>query len=481
VTHAKLARISHQLSAAAADPGMSTALRSVGRLDVLSRTPAAPSRRAPCIHAHLRRLATKSDEKSGPDVLLIRPERPDPRQCPVGLGDLFPPLGLAYLKAYVQSRGFTAEILDNYVKSAPLSGTEETVRTVKEKQPRFVGVYVSSPSHREARALLDALAELTDTPILVGGPHYTVFPERAPAYVRHIVVGEGERALEKILRGAATERILREPLIEDLNELPLPSYDEFLGGEYEYAVPLFNMAPRIVTMNTSRGCPHRCLFCSVQEIWGRRYRTIRAERIFDHAAALMKDHGISGFYFREDNFTCDPGRTHAFCDLVLSSAARPYWACEARVDTLSRDPELLPHMAAAGCKGLFLGIESGSQRVLDLMDKGTTVEQNRYVLGRCRELGIITYASMCYGFPGETAEDRALTRQFLRETNPHHISEAVYIGIPTSPIYHEIKKSGQYYHEDEAGFIFPHGYEAMCRYFYGPEDIRYIPPEGIPT
>jgi anaerobic magnesium-protoporphyrin IX monomethyl ester cyclase len=103
------------------------------------------------------------------------------------------------------------------------------------------------------------------------------------------------------------------------------------------------------------------------------------------------------------------------------------------------------------------------------------------VLGRCRELGIITYASMCYGFPGETAEDRALTRQFLRETNPHHISEAVYIGIPTSPIYHEIKKSGQYYHEDEAGFIFPHGYEAMCRHFYGPEDIRYIPPEGIPT
>ena len=413
------------------------------------------------------------------DVLLIRPERPDPRKCPVGPGDLFPPLGLGFLKAYANLKGYRAEILDNHVKPRPLCSAKETVRLVKEKNPRYVGVYVSSPSYQEAMILIQTLSKQTDIPIIVGGPHYTVFPERAPDCVRYVVVGEGEQALLKILDGRAKERILREPVLDDLNDLPLPSYDEFMDGSYEYSVPMFNMPPRIVTMNTSRGCPQRCLFCSVQNIWGRRYRTFSAHRIYEHVMGLIRDHGIAGIYFREDNFTCDPRRTHAFCELVLESGLNLYWACEARADTLRRDPHLLPHMAEAGCRGIFLGIESGSQRVLDLMEKGTTVEQNREVLKRCRELGIITYASMCYGFPGEKEEDRQLTREFLDETRPDHVSEAVYIGIPTSPIYEDIKKTGQYYHEDEAGFIFPRGYESMCRHFYGPNDIRHIPREGL--
>jgi anaerobic magnesium-protoporphyrin IX monomethyl ester cyclase len=413
------------------------------------------------------------------DVLLIRPERPDPRKCPVGLGDGFPPLGLGFLKAYVRSKGFTAEILDNYVRPTPECSTAATVAYVRARNPRFVGIYVSSPSLNEALALIGALADQTSVPLVVGGPHYTVFPERAPLSVRHVVVGEGETALWRILSGTAADRVLREPVIVDLDELPFPAPDDFLTTGYEHAVPMFEMPPTVVTMNTSRGCPHECLFCSVQEIWGRRYRTFSADRVFDHVARLRRDHGVSGVYFREDNFACHAKRVHRFCDLQLEAPSRCHWACEARVDTLHRDRELLPHMAAAGCRGVFLGIESGSQRVLDLMKKGTSVDQNRWVLRECRRVGIRTYASMCYGFPGETPGDRAVTRRFLEDTQPDTVSEAVYIGIPTSPIYHRIKETGAFYHEDAAGFVFPTGYEALCRTFYPPVDGRFIPPEEV--
>ena len=411
------------------------------------------------------------------DVLLIRPHRPsDPSQSPLTLGDRRQPLGLGFLQAYLQQFGFRVEILDNDIQTPPVGTVEWTVAYARAKRPRFIGVYVHSAGVPEALALLQALRKGTDAKLMVGGPHYTLFPEDAPDYIDHVVVGEGELALLDIVSGETTERIHRRELIADLDTLPWPSYDYFINQDYIFDIAMFDMKPTVVSVNSSRGCPYGCTFCGTQAIWGRRYRIFSAEKIYDYIRELRARHNVRGIYFREDNFICNVKRVTTFCHLILRDDFPVEWACEARVDTLDRHPEMLEQMASAGCRGLYIGVESGSPRVLELMNKQITVEQIERVFAASKKYGVKTYASMCYGIPGETPEDREETRRMLERIKPDAISEAVFIGIPKSPLYDWMRENNAYYHEDERRFLYPNGYRELCSLFYGKSgDKRFIP------
>ena len=411
------------------------------------------------------------------DVLLIRPHRPQhASMSPLTLGDRRQPLGLGFLQAYLQKHGYNVEILDNDVQPAPLGTVEWTAQYAMAKKPEYIGVYVQSAGLVQALELLDTLHRQTDSKLVVGGPHYTLFTEEIPDFVDHVIVGEGEKAFLDIVSGNVTSRIHKRELIAELDELPWPSYDYFMNQNYDFSVDIFGMKPKVVSINSSRGCPYACSFCGVQSIWGRNYRFFSARYVYDYIKQLRARFNIRGVYFREDNFVCNGKRVETFCRYLLDDGFKLEWACEARVDSLYNNPELLPLMASAGCRGLYLGVESGSQRVLDLMNKQITVEQIENVFHSCRSLGIKTYASMCYGIPGEEQADRDETQQFLKRIQPDAVSEAVFIGIPRSPLYEWIRKNKLYYHEDERHFLYPKGYRELCARYYGENnDGRFIP------
>jgi len=387
-----------------------------------------------------------------------------PAQSPFSTGEKRPPLGLGFLISVLRDAGHRVFFIDNYLKPSNFLETDYLWR----HDIDVVGIYANTICFRDTRRMLWRLEYLRQTgrwqgKIMVGGPHAAVAPETIPEFVDYVVQGEGERVVLDIVEGRAAGRLLRAPRIDNLDELPPPAWDYFVHQPYHWRGDWFPGAP-VFTMNTSRGCPYRCTFCSVGSIWGRQYTCFSAERLVEDIDFLVRTYGVQGIYFREDNFTVRRDRTEDFCRLLLNRGLKITWACETRVDALDR--ELLALMQRAGCVGLYFGVESGSPAVLERLQKGITVEQIRTAFGWCRELGLRTAASVIVGTPGETPRDLELTQALLAEIKPTVTWYNVFVGIPRSPLYDQVLRERLYEFIDDRGLVYLPGHDERVRRFY---------------
>lgn len=226
-------------------------------------------------------------------------------------------------------------------------------------------------------------------------------------------------------------------------------------------------------MNTSRGCPFDCVFCSVGSIWSRKYRCFSAQRIIEEVKYLVEKYNVKGIYFREDNFTLNKDRVVEFCEGLLSQSVNIKWVCETRVDTLSY--ELLELMGKSGCKGLYFGIESGSQRMLDFMKKGITIEEVEKAFNWCNELGIESHASFVVGVPTETAEERKQTVEFSKKIRATTCGFNVFVGIPKSELYDYVLDKRLYEFIDDRGLVYLRGHDRLVDKFYFGNPAAKIP------
>lgn len=407
-------------------------------------------------------------EAMGKKILLFTAKRPPLGTSPLHYGDFRPPLGLGFLAAYLTKHGHEAKIIDNYVQE------QDTEEIINEFAPDFIGIYTHTASYLQTLELIEEIRRVTDTTIICGGPHATVLPETIPDTVNHIVIGEGEIALLDIVEGRDDNRIIQRPQIEDLDSLPWPSYQHFIDKPYNFKMDLYSYGPQIeaepvLTMNTSRGCPYRCTFCQVASIWGRTYRFFGAPKIVEEVENLVHSYGAKGIYFREDNFTLNRKRLEEFCDLILERNIKIHWACESRVDAI-QDKALMEKVFSTGCRGFYVGVESGSQRVLDLMKKDVSLAQIRKFFTLCRKMGIKTYATFCMGIPGETDEDREETERLIEEIQPDSVDRFAYIGIPKSPLYDYLMQNKLYYYIDRSGFLYTEEFKRLAKVLYKNSD-----------
>lgn len=220
----------------------------------------------------------------------------------------------------------------------------------------------------------------------------------------------------------------------------------------------------VFTMNTSRGCSFGCTFCSIESIWGKKYTYFSADRIISEIEYLIRNYDARGIYFREDNFTLNPKRTERFCNIILKRGIDIDWACETRPDTV-HNKELIELMSAAGCRAVFLGIESGSQNILNKLNKNITVEQIEDVINLCKENNIRTFCSLITGLPFETYEDYLLTRQLMDKLKPFKYSINLFVAIPNSPLYQYLLENKLYEYIDDVGLIYPPGYDVKVKFF----------------
>jgi radical SAM superfamily enzyme YgiQ (UPF0313 family) len=228
----------------------------------------------------------------------------------------------------------------------------------------------------------------------------------------------------------------------------------------------------VFTMNTSRGCPFNCSFCSVGSIWGKQYTYFSPDRILSEIEYLVRRFGAKGIYFREDNFTLNLKRTEEFCEKLIKKNTNIHWACETRVDNMSED--LVRLMSAAGCRAVYLGVESGSQRVLDMLNKKITVEQIKHTVHWCKKYNIRTYCSLIVGTPGETYEDYLLTKKLMYELKPHTYGYNVFVGIPYSSLYRYVLDSKLYEYIDDIGLAYLPGFDVKAKFFYGMDSKRLV-------
>ncbi|HBE03323.1 MAG: B12-binding domain-containing radical SAM protein [Spirochaetes bacterium GWF1_41_5] len=223
------------------------------------------------------------------------------------------------------------------------------------------------------------------------------------------------------------------PLIDNLDELPMPDRT-FLPAGIDYFNPVIKRMP-YTTMQTSRGCPAKCNFCTVPFFFGNKFRFKSVEKVmeeFRHIISL----GYREVFIRDETFTAYKKRNIEICRRMIDEKMDLTWIANARADMI--DKETMEIMKKAGCHMIKFGVESGVQEILDNIKKGIRVEDTRNALKWCRETGIDAHGHVMLGCPGESKETIEQTIKFVREINPYTASFGIHTPYPGTELFNKV-------------------------------------------
>lgn len=353
-----------------------------------------------------------------------------PKACAFAEGHLWEPTNFGYLISYAKK---FHPGNDYIVRSAKFFNDKEILNECKDAD--LVCFTATSPQIYHA----EDLSKKIKAPKVFGGVHPTIDPQDAFNRGADIVVrGEGELAFKKILDNperALHQKVFKEPFIKNLDTLPFPDRKAIQQEKY-LQLTLQNDGVKIASINSSRGCPYNCTFCTSKAIWGRKARFRSAENVVEELGELV-DLGIEHLKFSDDTFTLNKKRVYKFCEIKNAKGLDVPWSANARVNTL--DYNVLKAMKEAGCMELWLGVESGSQKVLDALKKGITKDQVRSAFRASRKLGIRTRGYFMIGNETETRKDIKKTEKFIEELDPDIVGISINTPFPGSERY---KKKG---------------------------------------
>lgn len=385
------------------------------------------------------------------DVILVSP--PSRAKSPR------PPLGLMYLSSYLEKEGITVDIVD--IKGYPDEEiSDKIIESIKKTSPIMVGISCLSPEVEEVISISKEIKKKIDCYVVVGGVHPTVSPQDflgSTSPVDFVVIGEGELTLTELLKTVKNEQDLwnvpgiawfngnqivrtksRLP-INNLDELPFPAFKKVPMNYYTspniYAVRGILLSAFFIF--TSRGCPFRCKFCSNKSVFGRRLRHRSAKNVVDEIEYLVNNYRIDGFYIYDDTFTINKQHVLNICEELVSRKLNLIWGCETRTDLISED--LIKKMKQAGCIQIDFGVESGSQRILDILKKDMTVPQIKNAFNICQKFHIRQFANFMINTPGETEEDIQKTINLAKELNATLNIFNVTTPFPGTDLYKEIE------------------------------------------
>ena len=388
-----------------------------------------------------------------------------PSNAPWFHGKRLPPLGLMYVAGALEKAGFPVQMLDNYLMNQSI---EQVQQLALKLQPEIVGITCGSATYKKCVETAKAIKQvLPNTKIVVGGWHASYMPESLleNAEIEYAVMGEGEKAIvdlaECIMKGdkvgAASvagvacsfngQIVKNAPkFLSNMDEIPFPARHLLPLEKYDRTIEFLKAKPADV-MSISRGCTFNCGFCETKKLWGNICRSFSPQRIMDEVNDLATRYGTKGIYFINDNFTMRKKETMEWCDLMIKSKLDLEWVCDTRVDLLSE--ELLEKMASAGCKTIWFGVESGSARILQRINRHITLEQTENAFKLCRKKGIQVACSFMLGMPGETKEDLQASYNFAEKLDPDWCQFNVFIAYPDSPMYREMLEKKIYTQLDD--------------------------------
>src|SRR3972149_130028 len=354
-------------------------------------------------------------------VVLIEPPAPFASEP-----NMNPPLGLAYIGAYLKSKGITN------IQAVDLTIPTKDYFDI----PDDGDVYAVSgltPQYKYMVEICDWIRQNNPkATIIVGGHHITTCPNDKPTSADYVVRGDGEEALLKIIQGESIdEQAIHR--VTNINTLPFPDRDIFGLGNY---VRTLN-GEKAIHIITSRGCPFNCSFCDRESV-GRKVRYRDIDLVLGEIAYVRVKYGIRAFVFYDDIFTLDKKRVLEFCKWFKNMNI--IWRCWSRSDTISK--ELLQVMKDSGLVSITMGIESGDDIVLKAVDKGLTREKNRKALRWCKEVGVPIRCSLMFGNPGESWSTVQNTIDMIKECQPEEWNLAVLTPVPGSAIWNHPERFG---------------------------------------
>jgi anaerobic magnesium-protoporphyrin IX monomethyl ester cyclase len=372
----------------------------------------------------------------------------------------YAPLGTLYAAAFLRQRGHEVALFDAMLAESERAWADALDR----ERPRVAVIYEDSFNYltkmcllrmRQAAQTMIDLARARGYPVIISGSDATDHPE---AYLQKgataVILGEGEVTLDDLVTrlrsGEAIEQVpgiayrdadgpvrrtTPRPFVKALDALPFPAWDLVDLDRYR---TLWRQRHGYHAMNvaTTRGCPYHCNWCA-KPIYGQRYVVRSAQNVVEELAWIAREFAPDQISIVDDVFGLQPGWIEAFARLIQQEGIRLPFRCLMRADQVT--PAIASALVAAGCRMVWMGAESGSQRILDAMEKGVRVEQIHEATRLLRASGIAVGMFLQFGYPGETWSDIEATLRLARATAPDDIGVSVSYPLPGTKFHERVR------------------------------------------
>ncbi len=366
------------------------------------------------------------------------------------------PLGILYISAFLEKHGYDNEVFDS-----TFSSYEKLCQKLSDEQPDVVGIYTNLMTKVNVLRIIKYIKSqenLQHTRIILGGPEVR---NHVPNFLLHgaefIVLGEGEQTMLELVQwidkkdtqhlssisgiaymdqqGTVCRNAERSKM-KDLDTLPFPNRKKvnlqlYLDAWRE------RHGTNTISVNTMRGCPYSCKWCS-RAVYGQSYRRRSASNVAEEVAWIESNYDVDSIWFVDDVFTVSHKWLAEFAAEVKQRGIRIKFECITRADRLNE--EVIGLLKAAGCFRVWIGAESGSQKIIDLMDRRVEVEQVREMIRLARRKGLQAGTFIMVGYPGETKEDIYETVKHLKLSDPDFFTITVAYPIKGTPLYEEVEE-----------------------------------------
>lgn len=380
----------------------------------------------------------------------------------------YPPLGLLYISAYLEQHNIVNEIFDT-----TFSTKHEFQKHLLQHQPSVVGIYVNLMTKINVLESIRFIkSNLPQSRIILGGPEVRYSAEN---FLRHgadfIVIGEGEETMLELVKGvdgvqSLTSRLSRDRLnpspkerdfrliegiaflengvfiqtperekIKSLDELPLPNRKKIDLQLYLKAWRERH-GKNAISVSTMRGCPYTCKWCS-RAVYGLSYRRRSPKLVVDELEQIKAEYNPDSLWFVDDVFTISHKWLREFHDELNKRNILIPYECITRADRMNE--EVIRLLKETGCFRIWIGAESGSQKVIDLMDRRVDVNLVRDMIKLTKSYGIEAGTFIMLGYPGETEEDIEETIRHLKESSPDHFTITIAYPIRGTEMYQEVE------------------------------------------
>ena len=364
----------------------------------------------------------------------------------------YPPLGLLYVSGYLLSKNIPNDVFD----STFYSKTEQ-LDFILEKRPQVIAIYTNLMTKIEVVKLIQILKtqEFGFPKIILGGPDVTYnIANYLNTGADFLVIGEGEettfelyqaiinKADFSIIAGIAyleNGNVIQTPArtkFKELDELPLPNRDAIPNQKY-LDTWKNNHGESSMTISTQRGCPYTCKWCSTA-VYGQSYRRRPAHLVAQEMKMLKDKYQPDAIWFVDDVFTISHKWLAAFHEEVVRQNAQIRFECITRAERLN--DEILRLLKEAGCFRIWIGAESGSQKIIDLMDRRVDIQHVKKMIQDTNAMGIETGTFIMLGYPGEDEKDIRDTIQYLKDANPSQYTITIAYPIKGTSLYNEVEK-----------------------------------------
>lgn len=335
-----------------------------------------------------------------------------------------PNMSLATIAGYLISRNIEVEIFDGIMDSSLIN----LYKKIENFAPTHIGLTAFTQNINSAWKTAKAIkTKISQIPITVGGIHVSALPEESLAecpYIDYVIIGEGEESFYALLENIDTpqnfnkikglgyrsnSKIIINPPSDhyiDMDTLTTPAWHLFDLKKYN-EIPFKNKHIKTNSqgffLQTTRGCPYLCKFCSRN--FGNQVRQKSPHIVVDEISFLINSYNAQYLLFADSSFTLNKEYAKKLCTLIIERGLNKKisWSCQTRIDKL--DKEVLSLMKKAGCVSIFVGMESGSQKMLDSINKGIKINDFLEALKDVKKAGIDTVTNFILGLPGETPED----------------------------------------------------------------------------